>query len=204
MKRSLLILLILLFCFAAVDTTRACEPCLVVLTLEETATQADLIVIGNKVGQDPEYQGDIDGPEWIDVQILETWKGASEDEIIRVNSWDGMCAYGIIYWEGDETLLMFLSEVEDHHNAGVQYDTVEWGCSVPQLVVEDNSVSYEEMSIELNAFAYRLGFDRMIPFTEIEVPTPNPTTKNNQPTLCVPLGLLIFALPMVVLRQNKV
>ena len=70
--KKLLVLFVFLFFFLLISSpARACEPCFKILTLEETAAQADLIIIGRK-GREGPSTGDYPhgGPDWIEIRII--------------------------------------------------------------------------------------------------------------------------------------
>lgn len=166
MKKPFLALIFLIAAFLAAIPAEACEPCAEAMTLEETAAEADLIIVGAMVGEGPSTG---DGPDWITVQVLETWKGSTDRTNIRVNSWDGMCLYGIPNEEG--TYLMLLEESDD------QYVTVNYGCAISrytldpaneQVIVGDQRVSYNDFIDQLGPRAQR------IKVSELETPVPPP------------------------------
>ena len=91
--------------------------------LAQTAEAADLIVIGQRASEgSPTGGAPVGGPGWIWVQVLEVLKGKVDGNHIQVNSWDGMCAYGIVV--GGETYVMFLA-----WNGGM-YDAMNFGYAV--------------------------------------------------------------------------
>ncbi|MGD8457153.1 MAG: hypothetical protein PVF83_12275 [Anaerolineales bacterium] len=153
MKKSLALIGLLILLLAFASPARACEPCYRILTLEETAEAADLIIIGKLAGEGPST-GDYPhgGPDWIDVQVLETLKG-KPSAMIRVNSWDGMCAYGIILPDKQDYLI-FLEEGEE------LYNSVEIGCSTRQFPVMDEMVVLENETVPLDELVARLGVER--------------------------------------------
>jgi hypothetical protein len=154
MKKSLAFAGFLIFLLAYAAPARACEVCYRILTLEETAEAADLVIIGKLVREGPST-GDYPhgGPDWIEVQVLETLKGEQGAKKIRANSWDGMCAYGILLPDEGEYLI-FLADGEEYYNA------VEIGCSAKQFPVVDGMVVLEEETIPLDELVARLGLER--------------------------------------------
>lgn len=125
----------------------ACEPCAEILGLEETAAQADLIIIGQKIAEGP-HTG-VGGPDWIMVKVIEILKGQVENEQIQVNSWDGMCAYGIVV-DDNEAYVMFLEKGSD------QYDTVEFGCAVTTLPIKGEGVELEGQVVPIDDLMAKL------------------------------------------------
>jgi hypothetical protein len=129
----------------AVQIAYACEPCPEVLTFEESVAAADLIIIGERVGSGPSTG---DGPDWIMVDIYEILKGNTTETRIRVNSWDGMCPYGIVVDDG--LYVMILDQFED------QYDSVHWGCSVKTFPVESEMVMMGDGPVPIDDFVQML------------------------------------------------
>jgi hypothetical protein len=154
MQKLLAFLLALTVSLFLLTPARACEPCYRILALEETAEAADLIIIG-KLAREGPSTGEFPhgGPDWIEIQVLETLKGKPGAKKIRANSWDGMCAYGILLPDKQEYLI-FLAEGEEHYNA------VEIGCSAKQYPIEDGMVVLEEETIPLDELVARLGLER--------------------------------------------
>ena len=144
-------------------SARACEPCVEFLNLEDTAAAADLIVVGRLVREGPSTGS---GPDWIEIEILEVWKGETSQNVIRVNSWDGMCAYGIILLNRDSYLIFLEAK-------GEYYDAVNYGCAVRSMPVRNGQIEYEENAYSLDALAELLGpqIDREnIPSTGTSLP----------------------------------
>jgi hypothetical protein len=157
----------------------ACEPCPIdmMLDLDGTAAQADLIIVGQLVGEGPDMDT---GPDWISVRVIELWKGSAPDEPIQVNSWDGMCAYGIIM-EGETLHLIFLED------KGEQYDAVNYGCGVHSLPIVDGQVTVEEQSYTPGEMAERLGLEDQR--HTVNEPLANPLAASR-----LPLNVVVLAL----------
>ena len=86
------------FLFLNISSGFCCEPCKEILGFQETVKKADLIVIGRKTAEStpvPAREQSDSGPESITVQVSKTLKGKAP-RTIKVNSWDGMCPYGIV------------------------------------------------------------------------------------------------------------
>jgi len=155
MKRWILLLFIALALLVEANRARACEPCIEILSLEDTAARADLVIVG-RWKEDGPSTGDFPngGPDWNDVYVVETWKGRVEDDIIRVNGWDGMCDFGFTFHAddppGSTRYLMFLQKGED------MYYPVEYGCSVKQLTIEGQQAQHEEIWVDLDDMADQL------------------------------------------------
>lgn len=136
----------------------ACEPCSKIFNLNETAQAADTIIVGRKIGEGPttiraEYPG---GPDWIEVKVLRTLKGEVSG-IIRVNSWDAICTYGIIV-DDDKEYIMFLEKRIPGPGEvfNDDYRTVEDGCAVKILPVEDNAVITDLKRMSVDEFVMRV------------------------------------------------
>jgi hypothetical protein len=186
MKKLLIFSISILILLVIVSPAKACEPCFKILTLEETAEQADLIIIGKKVKEGPSTgQYPQGGPDWIEIKVLETLKGEAPANRIKVNSWDGMCNYGIIITDKREYLI-FLAEREDFYKA------VDIGCAAKQFPIENGIVEMYEESVPLDEFVTRLGLERgeraedggVLPF-------------------CGSLGMGVMLLGMVIVAKRK-
>lgn len=148
MKKGLFLAAAIFLGFLMVTTSaRACEPCVEFLNLEDTTAAADLIVVGRLVREGPSTGT---GPDWIEIEILEVWKGEAPQSVIRLNSWDGMCAYGIILLNRDSYLIFLEAK-------GEVYDAVNYGCAVRSMPIRDGQIEYEEQAYSLDGFATLLG-----------------------------------------------
>jgi hypothetical protein len=148
MKKWFFLAITLLLGLMLVTTVaRACEPCMEFLSLEDTTAAADLIVVGRLVREGPSTGN---GPDWIEIEILEIWKGEASHSVIRVNSWNGMCAYGIILLDRDSYLIFLEAK-------GEYYDAVNYGCAVRSMPVRSGQIEYEERAYSVDAFANLLG-----------------------------------------------
>lgn len=154
MKRKILLGAVIIFLVLGNSRIYACTPCAETFDFEATAKHADLIIIGEKISEGPWTgpKGSQAGPEWTDVKILDVLKGENSKGKIRVNSWDGMCDYGIVIGEGKYIIFLAEREVDDED---YQYDTVHYSCSVKTYPVEDNVVLFgsgeekkEEITVE--------------------------------------------------------
>jgi hypothetical protein len=127
------------------QTVFACQPCRETLNFDESAKKADLIIIGQKVADGPSTgsQGFNGGPEWIDIKLLETLKGDTSEKKIRVKSWYGMCAYGIII-NDENPHVIFLSK-EDN-----QYFAVNGGCATRTYNIQGEKVDFKENDLSKN------------------------------------------------------
>jgi hypothetical protein len=128
----------------------ACTPCLPdrVLDLAETAEAADLIVIGRQVQRGPSTGT---GPDWITIRVSEVLKGSTEETRIRVDSFSGMCGYGIVVDRA--TYVIFLERGDD------MYYAVNDGCAVHTVPVEGGEVTVDGQGMPIDEFVTLLGPD---------------------------------------------
>jgi hypothetical protein len=140
-RRMIIAVGLILAALLAVQIVYACEPCPEVLTFEESVAEADVIIIGERVGLGPSTG---DGPDWITVKVYEVLKGSVPDERIQVNSWNGMCPYGIVVEDG--LYVMILDKFEG------QYDAVHWGCGVKTFPVESEMVMMGDGPVSIDEF----------------------------------------------------
>ena len=130
----------------------ACEPCARILNLQETINASDLIIVGQKVAEGPRTGGpkDVSGPDWIKVKIVKTLKGQTNLKEITINSWDGMCNYGIDV--DDKTYIMLLDR-EGDPSGDHDYNAVNYGCAMKTFPVQDETVELEGRKISLLDFS---------------------------------------------------
>ena len=131
----------------------ACEPCVEIFDLPKTVNQADLIVVGQKTIEDPRTGTDLGGPDWIKVKIYQILKGDTKQKEIKVNSWDGMCDFGIVV--DDKVYVMFL-KINSIPSENVKYVAVNWGCAVKTLLVEKDYVDWKGQKIPLKDFIIQI------------------------------------------------
>jgi hypothetical protein len=118
----------------------ACQPCQSTLTLEQSASKAVLIIVGERLNfSSKELQ-----PQSIKVRVVSILKGKAERKTIVVRSWYQMCPYGIIV--DDQRYVMFLSKSVEMPG---MYEAVEGGCGVKTLSVENKTVLVEGKRISL-------------------------------------------------------
>ncbi len=122
----------------------ACQPCPKVLSLAETVQKADLVIVGKNLTKRTQPDTEPGGPDEIDVWIIRTLLGEETKKTIRVNSWDGMCPYGIVADGGHNVML--LKRQQD------KYDAVESGCSVKTYPVKNGIVDVEGTEMSLQNF----------------------------------------------------
>jgi len=156
MKRTILIATTILLIFICSEI-HACQPCAKTLNFKETAHQADLIIIGKKVFEGPWSGPEVIGygPDWIEVEVIQILKGETSEKIIKVNSWDAMCTYGVIL--DDNEHVVFLKEKNGQiREDDYQYDAVNFGCSVKTYLKKDENVVFSEEEISLENFIQKL------------------------------------------------
>ena len=122
-------------------TAVACQPCKSKLDLEQSLKQADLVIVGKRTDYDPAGKK----PPRIKVDIIKVLKGETKEAQIEVQSWYGMCPYGIVV--DDKIHVMILKKSLKFRGA---YTAVNGSCSVTKLPVKSNKVSVAGriMSIE--------------------------------------------------------
>jgi hypothetical protein len=108
---------------AAAHGAAACEPCAQVLDVDASLARASLVVAGRRSDWTAAEQAAWarqQGPDTIAVRVERVLKGAAGPEI-AVNSWNGMCPYGIVV--DGERYVMILA------GAPPEYDSVDSGCA---------------------------------------------------------------------------
>jgi len=128
----------------------SCEPCFEVLDLAESILQADLIIIGHRkdyTSEEKDQWPKQQGPDSVQVLVTKILKGGLDNNLIEVNSWDGMCPYGIVV--DDAQYAMFLKKREH------VYDSVNFGCSVKTLPVRNDEIHIDENLISIENFKKR-------------------------------------------------
>ena len=132
-------------------SARACEPCLKILNLEETVKAAELILVGRRTDYSPkekERRKGQEGPDTIQVKVREVLKGnLQQGSRIKVNSWDGMCPYGILADEKVYLMLLIKRKRADY------WDTVNNGCSQKLFSVERDQIILDGISLSAADFA---------------------------------------------------
>ena len=135
-------------------SARACEPCLKILNLEETVKAAELIVVGQRTDYSPKEEAlkkKQQGPDTIRVKVLEVLKGnPKQGSRIKVNSWDGMCPYGIL--ADDKVYVMLLIK----RKRADTWDTVNNGCSQRSFPVEKDQIILDGISLSLAEFTAKI------------------------------------------------
>lgn len=121
----------------------ACEPCSSILTLEQTATKADTIVIGEPASSDDALS--TSRPEYIHVKVQRALKGKQVDKVIKVRSWYGICPFGIQF-SRNEKALIFLSKENDH------YKSVDDGCAERQVPIINGVISIQDKKMAVDEF----------------------------------------------------
>lgn len=152
LKRSLIILLLLGLFSIWSSSVSACEPCGPRLGFEETANQADEIIIGQRVmstikrwltlnvmargSEFPEYALAHDGSSVIDVEVFELLKGRLLKDRITVHAFSGMCPYGMAIPPDTQFVMLLKKATVDRR---FEYDVVS-DCAVKALPIRDGMV----------------------------------------------------------------
>jgi len=106
MRNTMLIAVAIMLIFSS--EIYACEPCGNSLDFNETVRRSDLVIIGEKFSDGP-WTGLRDsqaGPDWIEVKVHDVLKGESNEDAITINSWNGMCSYGILIGDGKHIIFL--------------------------------------------------------------------------------------------------
>ncbi|MDD4616656.1 MAG: hypothetical protein PHW76_06030 [Alphaproteobacteria bacterium] len=131
----------------------ACERCLSTLSLEETISQADEIAVAERDPDENIAEPDPNAteldmsklPEFIHLKILKVLKGEPLPPVVRVQSYSGMCRYGIYFRKG-VTALVFLKRTPDF------YTSVAGGCSKTSIPLGGNTLNLDGKKITLQTF----------------------------------------------------
>ena len=120
------------------------------MNFEETVEKSDLIIIGQRTDFSSNEQDSFETlPDSINVKIIEILKGNTNQNQITVNSWNGMCGYGIVV--DDKEYVMLLQEKDN------MYDAVDFGCSVKTFPVDNGLVDFNGDKISIDEFTDKLG-----------------------------------------------
>jgi hypothetical protein len=122
----------------------ACKPCDGTLDFKQTVLKSDLIILGQKSGEDPSSTL-LDQPSWIEVKVEKVFKGQPDLAAIKVHSYSGMCPYGIQLVDG-QNYLIFLSQLPETKTGVAQYSAVNDGCAVKTYLVDDETVLITDVS----------------------------------------------------------
>ncbi len=124
----------------------ACEPCPTDFELDVTqaAKEATLIALVKRAPAAaqpaPSPGHPVEEPDVLVVDLVKTLKGKAKERL-TVNSWDGMCDYGVVIKPDDtKTYLVLLSWSEQHKH----FQQVHQGCAPYQLPVVNGSVTLPE------------------------------------------------------------
>lgn len=149
MKPTPFILTIILL---TAQPTHACQPCAESFDWIETARSADVVVVGRKLDESAEE--DAGGPDWIDLMVDDELIGTAISEVVRVNSWDGMCPYGVQI-NGREPHIVFLKSA-NLSRTRAHYTAVAQGCGAKALPIVDDHVVVNETRIPVAQFMEQL------------------------------------------------
>jgi hypothetical protein len=151
-RRWFTLIMVLAAALLIVLDAHACEPCQNIATFDEAADAAQLIIVGQVVAEGPSTGS---GPDWITVQVIDVLKGTPPETRIRVNSWDGMCGYGIMVDRGDQAVMLLT-------DGGDQFVTVNYSCAISQYTMTDGAVIVDAQPVALTDFAAMLGPDARV------------------------------------------
>ena len=121
--------------------------------------KAEVIVVGQKIADGPPSEAlnpDYAQAEWIEIGIIEVLKGSPQQSSLKVNSWDGMCPYGIVVDEKTYVFFLVKRQVNDEE---YEYDAVNFGCGHKTLVVNNDSVNFQGQAVALQDFVKILHTD---------------------------------------------
>ncbi len=187
MKKSFFITGIIFTLLLRTSFVYACEPCPETLNFEETVEKSDLIIISQRTDY---WQYEQKVPDSINVKIIEVLKGDINQNQITVNSWDGMCPYGI---DVDDKIYIMLLQKRDN-----QYDAVNFGCSVKTFLVENNMVDFDGNTITLDDFTAKFGSQASRQIIE---------DKSQQQTsylyYIIPVIVVLIIISLIILRMRK-
>ncbi|HET9483744.1 MAG TPA: hypothetical protein VFO79_07295 [Xanthomonadales bacterium] len=123
------VFLVAFACAAPARHAGACEPCEHVLDLDASLAKATLVVVGRRTDYAPaerERWVRQQGPDTIDVAVERVLKGDAPARI-TVDSWAGMCPYGIVV-DGDRYVMILTGGPPVYHS-------LDSGCGVKVLPV---------------------------------------------------------------------
>lgn len=138
--------------FAQIGTAMACEPCHEkAWDLPRTVRKAELIIVGRRVGPEAGVIGTPSqpGPETIPVDVVRVLKGRDDRKEITVDSWHGMCDYGIVV--DDRPYVMLLTRALSQGREA-EYGPVNLGCAVKTLAMTDEGVEVDGKRFTLEEF----------------------------------------------------
>lgn len=131
----------------------ACEPCSEIWDFARTAAVADLILVAREnpapKPTPPPGQPPPDGPDSIKIDIEQVLKGEESRQTIVVNSWDGMCPYGIQLEPGSHVVLLRKRNDRQQWD-DVEFDSLNNGCALKSLPIKDGKVELEGKSLTLD------------------------------------------------------
>jgi len=122
----------------------ACQPCQKFISFEETVSRAQLVVIGTAV-KEAVHENEGKDDDFMVLRVDGVLKGTPVSGDIRVQSWSGMCPYGLFMENGTQAVV-YLSP------AGDAWQTVGSGCAEPASEVKDGQVHTTKGAVALDAF----------------------------------------------------
>ena len=152
MQRKIKIALVSMALLIIASPTLACQPCFQQLGDQQSVEQADLVIIGSLSSSGPDScpTDNCGGSDWIDIAVDEVIFGETLADTVRVNSWDGMCNYGITI-ENDKDYIILLDEEIDE-NTDYEYDAVNMGCAVKTFLIDDDEIIFDDQIITVDQF----------------------------------------------------
>jgi len=156
MNKSIVFPVMTILLLNSLSYVYACEPCNRILDFQETAKKADFIIIGQKISEGPWSSPERKmpgGPGWIKVEVLQILKGEEEKKIIKVNSWDAMCDYGITIGEGSH--IIFLQK-NVYQSLVYDYGSISDGCSIKSYAINEGRIRYDYKDVLLDEFVKTL------------------------------------------------
>jgi hypothetical protein len=131
------------------------------LKFDETARQADLVIVGQRTNYSPKEKNHRGGPDVAKIRVLQVLKGTDPGPAIKADAWYGMCPWGMAV--DDQHYVMFLKR-------GYKlFHTIENGCAVKTLPVKDDMVELEGKRISLSDFRRLLMDDGRLRFEKSEI-----------------------------------
>ena len=132
--------------FMAYSNAWACEPCAKIWDMDQTAKNADVIIIGKRITPKATGEDRHMGPDIVEIKVDLVLKGTLQEEAIQAHAWSGMCTYGIVT-EPQESFVIFLQKTEE----GI-YDSVNYGCALKVLPVDNGQVIMDDRSVDIQQF----------------------------------------------------
>ncbi|MFO0389088.1 MAG: hypothetical protein ACK502_05130 [Alphaproteobacteria bacterium] len=146
MRNVTLFLITIIFMYSS--KAMACEPCPSYWSVQDSLDAADLVIIGKRIT--PLQQGEDkleNTPEFVDIAVETVLKGKEERTTIRAKAWSSMCPYGIVT-PPEKFYVMIMIKSKD----GAYYDSLNNGCAVSTITVNDNTLTTRDGTMTLEHF----------------------------------------------------